>query len=208
MADPDRYPIPAGEHVAEHVIQRSRFIATVGPAATAEEASEFVRRVSDAHAAATHNCWAFVVGPPGSTARVGMSDDGEPHGTAGRPMLTVLLHSGVGDVAAVVTRYYGGVKLGTGGLVRAYGGTLQLALDDLPRRERIELVSLDVAIPYSAVTAVKMLLPTFEASVLDETFAAEASMRVALPSSRADAFRAALMDATRGKCEIADSVAS
>ena len=101
----DRYPIPAGEHRAQQEISRSRFIATIAPAATVEDAQAFIARMRAEFPDATHNCWAFVVGPPGSTGRVGMSDDGEPHGTAGRPMLTVLLHSGVGAGAAVGTRY-------------------------------------------------------------------------------------------------------
>ena len=95
---------------------------------------------------ATHNCWAYVAGPPASTGRVGMSDAGEPHGTAGRPMLTVLLHSGVGEIAAVVTRYYGGIKLGTGGLVKAYGGAVLAALEALPRVERIDYVDAALSI--------------------------------------------------------------
>src|SRR6185437_606076 len=99
---------------------------------TPDEAQLLVRELDVEFSDATHNCWAYVAGPPGSTSRVGMSDAGEPHGTAGRPMLTVLLHSGVGEIAAVVTRYYGGTKLGTGGLVKAYGGSVQLALESLP----------------------------------------------------------------------------
>jgi hypothetical protein len=109
------YRVPAGEHRARDEISRSRFVTTLAPAPSLAEAHAFVARVRAEFPDATHNCWAFVVGPPGSTGRVGLSDAGEPHGTAGRPMLTALLHSGVGDVAAVVTRYYGGTKLGTGG---------------------------------------------------------------------------------------------
>src|SRR5215203_6291897 len=95
------YPIPAGEHRTRDEISRSRFIATVAPAATVEEAQAFVARIRAEFPDATHNCWAFLVGPPGSTGRVGMSDDGEPHGTAGRPMLSGLVHAQVGDIAAV-----------------------------------------------------------------------------------------------------------
>ena len=161
MPPVSRYPVPAGVHRTEQVIQRSRFVATLGPAATVDEAVAFVRAVAAEFADATHNCWAYLVGPPGSTGRVGMSDAGEPHGTAGRPMLTALLHSGVGDVAAVVTRYYGGTKLGTGGLVRAYGGAVQAALAALPRGERVEYVELAVAVEYAHVSAVQQLLERF-----------------------------------------------
>ena len=107
-----RYPIPASLHRVEQEIERSRFITTVAPAPTVEEAKAFIARIREEFPDANHNCWAYVVGPPGSTGMAGMSDDGEPHGTAGRPMLTALLHGNVGDVAVVVTRYFGGTLLG------------------------------------------------------------------------------------------------
>jgi uncharacterized YigZ family protein len=201
---PDRYPVPAATHRAEQVIQRSRFVTTVARAATTEEAADVVRRVSAEFADATHNCWAYVVGPPGSTGRVGMSDAGEPHGTAGRPMLTVLLHGGVGDVAAVVTRYYGGTKLGTGGLVRAYSGCVQQALASLPTAERVTYVPLAVTVDYAAVTVVQQLLAAHEAVVDAETYGAAAEYRVRVPESRAAAFRAAVLDATRGRGVVAE----
>jgi uncharacterized YigZ family protein len=161
-----RYPVPAGQHRTTEIVSRSRFITTIERASTVEEAEAFVARVRAEFPDATHNCWAYVVGPPGSTARVGMSDDGEPHGTAGRPMLTMLLHGGVGDVAAVVTRYYGGTKLGSGGLVRAYGGCVQQALASAPRAEKVALVRARVTIDHASVSALQRLLPTLEASVV------------------------------------------
>lgn len=204
MADASRYPIPSGDHRVEQSIQRSRFIATLGHASTVEEASAFVRRVSEEFADATHNCWAYVVGRPGSTDRVGMSDDGEPHGTAGRPMLNVLLHSEVGDVAAVVTRYYGGTKLGTGGLVRAYSGSVQLALESLPRSERIDYAEVVVTVDYRHVSALKALLPEFEAELLAQDYLAEVTCRIRLPEPRLEGFRTAIADATRGGGRVED----
>ena len=127
-----RYPIPARTHRVEEEIQRSRFITTLAHTPTLDEARAFVQQMKAEFGDASHNCWAYVVGPPGSSAQIGMSDDGEPHGTAGKPMLTVLLHADVGDVTAVVTRYFGGTKLGKGGLVRAYSGGVQQALATLP----------------------------------------------------------------------------
>src|SRR5690625_3641612 len=137
-----RYPIPARTHRVEQEIQRSRFITTVAHAPTIEEARAFIDSIREEFPDATHNCWAFAAGPPGDTAAIGMSDDGEPHGTAGRPMLTALLHGGVGEIAAVVTRYFGGTKLGTGGLVRAYTSSVQQALESLPTRERVDRTTL------------------------------------------------------------------
>ena len=197
-----RYPVPASTHVAERVIDRSRFIATVGRAASADEASAFVRAVGAEYADATHNCWAFVAGAPGSTSHVGMSDDGEPHGTAGRPMLTVLLHSGLGEVAAVVTRYYGGIKLGTGGLARAYGGTLQDALATLPRAERMTMVRLEVAVDYGAINAVQLLLPAHEGVVDRVDYDADVRYTIALPDVRVAEFEDALREATSGRAAV------
>jgi uncharacterized YigZ family protein len=203
-----RYPIPAGEYRVEQVVQRSRFIATIGRASTTEEAVAFVRRIAEEFADATHNCWAYAVGRPGSTDRVGMSDDGEPHGTAGRPMLAMLLRGGVGDVAVVVTRYYGGTKLGTGGLVRAYGGSVQLALEALPRAERVEYAELTAVVAYPHVSALHALLPEFEVDVLGQDYLADVTFRLRLPEHRVEDFRAALTDATRGAARMDEGLDS
>jgi uncharacterized YigZ family protein len=202
MTSPPRYPVPARTHRVEQEIRRSRFITTVGRAATVEEATGFVREVSGEFADATHNCWAYVVGPPGSTDKVGMSDAGEPHGTAGRPMLAALLHSGIGDIAAVITRYYGGTKLGTGGLVRAYGGGVQQALATLPLAERIEFVAVTVEVDYARVAALQQLFPAFEVEVLSQRFDTGARYEIRLPQGQLEAFRAAVLDATRGQARI------
>ena len=197
-----RYPVPAAAHRVAQVIDRSRFLATVAPAPTVADAQAVLRAVREEFPDATHHCWAYVVGPPGSTGQVGMSDDGEPHGTAGRPMLTVLLHGGVGDVVAVVTRYYGGTKLGTGGLVRAYGGAVQEALATLPRRDRVDAVALTVRVGYAAIGAVQPLWTLHEAVVREEAFAAEATYLLAVPRDRVDALVRAVTDATRGTAQV------
>src|SRR5471030_2975861 len=162
---PPRYPVPAARHRVEQSIERSRFLCTIQRAGTSEHAHAFIKELNAEFPDATHNCWAFVAGAPGDTNHIGMSDDGEPHGTAGRPMLTVLLHSGVGEIAAVVTRYYGGTKLGTGGLVKAYGGTVQLALEALPLAERVDYVDLAVTFGYPSITVVQQLLLTHQTQV-------------------------------------------
>ena len=198
-----RYAIPAGRHRAEQVIERSRFMCTLAHAESADAAQAFIREMNAEFPQATHNCWAFVAGAPGDANRVGMSDDGEPHGTAGRPMLTVLLHSGVGEIVAVVTRWYGGTKLGTGGLVKAYGGAVQLALETLITIERVERTEVSVTIAYAAVTPLQRLLPLYEAEVLSVDFGGEVRYVVRLPVERLEAFRSALGDATRGEAVVA-----
>lgn len=194
-----RYRIPAAEHRVEEEIKRSRFITTVAHTPTVEAAREFVAQISAEFADASHNCWAYVVGPPGSTAQIGMSDDGEPHGTAGRPMLTVLLHSDLGDVSAVVTRYFGGTLLGKGGLVKAYSGGVQRALADLPTTERVPQATLDVVIDYSSITLFKRMLPDFEAEIDNEEYTADVTFRVTLPQAQQAPFEAAVTSLTNGQ---------
>lgn len=203
MSPDTRYPVPARRHRVEERVKHSRFIATVERASTVEEAEAFIDGVEAEFADATHNCWAYAVGPPGSTARIGMSGAGEPHGTAGRPMLDAVLHGGVGDIAVVVTRYFGGTELGTGGLVRAYGGIVKRALESLPRVERIEYAALRVRIGYPVVDAVQRLVREHEGRVVDEHYGADVRFRVEVPAGRLDAFRSELMDATRGAAEVA-----
>lgn len=194
-----RYPIPSpGMHRVEESIKRSRFITSMMHAPDADAARQFIASIKEEFPDATHNCWAFAAGPPGDTASVGMSDDGEPHGTAGRPMLNVLHHGGVGEIAVVVTRYFGGVKLGTGGLVRAYSGMVNLGLESLPTEEKVERVHLTVLFDYSFVTQFKLLLPDFEAEVVQEDFGADAEFSVRMPVSRQKSFEHALSELTAG----------
>lgn len=132
----NEFKIPASPVRASETIKKSRFIATVQRASSIKEAKIFIEKIKKEFPDASHNCWAYQTGEPKSSAFVGMSDDGEPRSTAGKPMLTVLINSGIGEIAAVVTRYFGGVKLGTGGLIRAYSGVLQRALANLKTKKK------------------------------------------------------------------------
>lgn len=193
------YPVPAGTHETEEVIQRSRFRTVLGPAPDDEAAHAFVHEIRDRFPDATHHCWAFVAGPPGDTARVGMSDDGEPSGTAGRPMLTILLHSGVGEVVAVCVRWYGGTNLGTGGLQRAYTSGVKRTLEDLPVEERIARVRLEVTFGYAQVDGVQRLLEEIGGEVAHETYEGDVRYRVEIPEIRLTHFSRALADLTSGQ---------
>ena len=194
-----RYQIPAETHRVEEEIRRSRFITTLGYTPTVEDARAFIAQVSAEFADASHNCWAYVVGTPGNTGQVGMSDAGEPHGTAGRPMLTVLLHSGVGDICAVVTRYFGGTLLGKGGLVKAYSGGVQLGLETLPLCEHVPRHTVTVVIPYAAVTPFQRMTPDHEVEIIAEEFAVDVTFVLKLPTERTPQFEAALMELTNGE---------
>jgi len=199
MAAPARYPIPGDRCRTEETILRSRFITTLAHADSVEAARGFIAEVSGEFPDANHNCWAYVVGPPGDTSRVGMSDAGEPHGTAGRPMLDVLLGSGVGDIAAVVTRYYGGTKLGKGGLVRAYGNGVKEALEKLELSELVQTISIAATVGYSDVSPVKHALPQFEAQIVDEDYGTDVVLHLVLPEEHREAFADALAGMTNGR---------
>jgi len=193
-----RYPIPTAPYRVEEEINRSRFITTLAPAATVGEAQAFIGSIREEYSDATHNCWAFLVGPPGTSSQVGMSDDGEPHGTAGRPILNVLSHCSVGDIVAVVTRYYGGTKLGKGGLVRAYSSGVQLALDGLTTEEKVARTQLSVLIPYSDVKAFQRLAKLVEAEICEERYEADATFILGVPEEEVSRFKAELNDITDG----------
>lgn len=195
----DRYPVPAGRVRTEEEHKKSRFITTLAPVSDVEEAKALLVEVRGEFPDAGHHCWAYLIGPPGSTTQVGMSDDGEPHNTAGRPILNVLVHSGMGDVAAVVTRYWGGTKLGKGGLVRAYSGGVQQAILTCGIAEKVNWVTLDVALDYASVTGAKRLCPDFEASVLTETFSDKVLFQLRLPSDNLAGIRDALIELTNGQ---------
>ncbi len=196
------YPVPASRHRVEASVRRSRFIATVGRASTPEEAREAVAAVRSELPDATHHCWAFVAGPPGSTVHVGASDDGEPSGTAGRPILQVLLHADVGDVVAVVTRYYGGTKLGTGGLARAYSGTVQQALEGLRTETKVVRVPVSVEVAYEHVDTLRALLDAFDVLVGEERYRESVSYELSVPRHRLSQFEDAVRDGTRGSAAV------
>jgi uncharacterized YigZ family protein len=180
------------------VVARSRFVTTLERAATPADAHAVVDRIRLELPDATHHCWAFVAGPPGSTTHIGLSDAGEPRGTAGRPMLTVLLHAGVGEVVAVSSRWFGGTKLGTGGLARAYAAGVQHALASLPTELKVVRLAFDVAVGYAHVDALKQLLAEVDAVVEEESYGVEARYRIAVPAPAAAAFPGRVAEVTAG----------
>jgi uncharacterized YigZ family protein len=176
-------------------IRKSRFLALAAPVASPEQALAFVHEASEP--TATHNCWAYRIGQD-----YRFNDDGEPGGTAGRPILQAIDGQDMDRVAVVVTRWYGGIKLGAGGLVRAYGGT---AAECLRRAERIPIVAmatLALACDFADLTLLKARLHELDAVVDRETFTAEgADLRLRLPDARVDEARARIIDITRGRHE-------
>ncbi|MBT2415450.1 YigZ family protein [Streptomyces sp. ISL-12] len=193
---PDEYRTVARAGVHETEINRSRFRCALAPVATEREAQDFVAAVRKEHADATHNCWAYVVGADASVQRA--SDDGEPGGTAGLPMLQMLLRRDMRYVAAVVTRYYGGVKLGAGGLIRAYGGVVGEALDAVGsvtrRRFRLAVVTVD----HQRAGKLQNELRATGREVRDVRYGEAVTIEIGLPEADVPAFRAWLADVTAG----------
>ncbi|ASL46020.1 IMPACT family member YigZ [Burkholderia sp. AD24] len=175
-------------------IRKSRFIAYAMPVADRDAAMAELRRLRDEHPAATHVCWALLAG-----GQSGMSDDGEPSGTAGRPILEVLRHHDLDGVLAAVVRYYGGVKLGAGGLVRAYTDAIASALLDAPRVERIAQIALTVEVGYADEAKVRRWIDTEGFTLTDTSHAMLVRMTIRLPVNALDDARRALIDMTQGK---------
>jgi len=200
---PDGYPIPASAVQREQEIRRSRFITTLDHAPDPAAARTFIARMKARYADASHNCWAFVAGAPGSTAQVGCSDDGEPAGTAGQPMLKVLLYSGIGEIAGVTTRYFGGVKLGRGGLVRAYTGGVQEALDQLDTVQKIDQTRVCLTLDYALLVPRQNQLPHFGAHTETIAYSERVRLHLALPSHRYPDFARWFHDLTKGQGKVA-----
>ena len=195
--------IPAGLARAEIRASNSRFIASAAPAATVEAARAFIVGVRAEMPDASHHVYAYIVGH-GATTTLSMTDDGEPPGTAGRPVMAVLKGSGLGDVALVITRYFGGTLLGTGGLVRAYGDAAKAVLAILPRAEKIDRRELSITLPYAAYESARRLIAAHAGSILGETFAADVSLHVSLPLVEVAAFTAEIAETTAGQARIED----
>ncbi|MFD0437931.1 YigZ family protein [Streptomyces chartreusis] len=194
MQDEYRTVAHAGVHETE--VNRSRFICALAPAATEQQAQDFLVAVRKEHADATHNCWAYVIGADAAIQKA--SDDGEPGGTAGVPMLQMLLRRDMRYVVAVVTRYYGGVKLGAGGLIRAYGGAVGEALDTLGTITRRRFRLATVTVDHQRAGKVQNDLRSTGREVRDVRYAEEVTIEIGLPDTDVEAFRAWLADVTAG----------
>ncbi|MFJ3626063.1 YigZ family protein [Streptomyces albidoflavus] len=195
----DEYRTVAREGVHETEINRSRFLCTLAPTATEEEAQAVIARVRRAHADATHNCYAYVIGADASVQKA--ADDGEPGGTAGVPMLQMLLRRDIRYAVAVVTRYYGGVKLGAGGLIRAYGGSVGEALDALGTRTRRRFRLASVTVGHERAGRLQNDLRAAGRTIRDVHYGERVTLDIGLPDAEVDAFRGWLADATAGEAE-------
>ncbi len=199
-SDYKRYPIPAKEARAEIMVINSRFIATAAPAFSVEEARAFIARIRAEFPDASHHVPAFLIGY-GASVTAHCTDDGEPSGTAGRPALAVLQGSGLGDVVVVVTRYFGGTKLGTGGLVHAYGEVVKSVLAVLPRAEKIPTHTVMLACEYAYFDRIRLLVQAHHGQILDEDFGADVTLTARFIAWHLDGFQADLRELSRGSLQ-------
>lgn len=193
------YVVPAQVVTVETEIRKSRFIASVAPAHSRQEALAFLQSKRMEYPDATHHCSAFVAGAPDGGAVVGFDDDGEPSGTAGRPMLNVLQHKRIGDVVAVVVRYFGGVKLGTGGLVRAYSAAIQQVCEVLPLEQRVALRNGLLVCDYAHEQMVRHHLEQFHASLDQCDYGQSVSMAFSMAEASSVGLASHLYDVSRGQ---------
>jgi len=192
------YPVPAQSVEISEEIKKSRFITLLEPTAGVEAAKAFIQRIKSLHPSARHHCWAFVAGPPNDSQQLGFSDDGEPAGTAGKPILGQLMGSGIGEITAVVVRYYGGIKLGTGGLVRAYGNGVQLALAQLTVLEKVPQAEFLLQCDYAQISMIETLLQQVGGSILESKYGAAVDLRLTLPAYDAAEITNRLFNLSRG----------
>jgi len=189
--------IPAGPARAEIRVVNSRFIASLSPACSVEEARGFIDSMRQEFHDATHNVPVYVIGH-GASVTAHCSDDGEPSGTAGRPALAVLRGSGLGDAAAVISRYFGGTKLGTGGLVRAYSDAMRAVLDSTSIAQKIPTYTVHFAVPYNLFEQAQLLVSNHRGELVNKTFAGDVSLTIRLPQTLLEDFTHALKELTRG----------
>ena len=194
------YSIPARETRAEIKVVNSRFITSAAPVFSVEQAREFIARIRTEFSDASHNVPAYIIGH-GASIISHCNDDGEPSGTAGRPALAVLSGSGLGDTVVVVTRYFGGTKLGTGGLVRAYSNAVRSVLEIMPRARKVQAHTVMLAMPYNWFERAQLLLDTYNGEILDKDFSVDVTLTLRFAIDDYPAFESALSQASHGSLQ-------
>lgn len=196
----ETYKRPKNYYRSEIEVLKSRFITSIEQATTVDDAREFIQQIRDEMPSASHHVYAFRIGF-GNTITEGMSDDGEPSGTSGPPTLAILRGSNLGDIVLVTTRYFGGTKLGTGGLVRAYSDSARVALEGVETEVKAPKSQLGIDMPYHLYEQVKQLILAYDGQLDDETFTTEVSVIFILLRDHIEAFEAELTELSSGQVE-------
>ncbi len=179
MTKPYQVAINHVEH--ETIVNRSRFICFLYPCTNIDEAKNYVKELQAMHPQASHHCHAFLTKAANNSLGYGYSDDGEPSGTAGKPMLAVLQGGGIGEVCAIVVRYFGGTKLGTGGLQRAYADSVRQALPFLRSKTKIAMAMKTLACQYNQVDDVLHIIKQVEGQVVNQSYLQQVELELAIP---------------------------
>ena len=194
------YTVPLTEIRRDLMVVNSLFISTIAPAFSIDEARAFMARIKHEFADASHNVPVYIIGG-GNTVTEYFSDDGEPSGTSGKPALAVMRGSGLGDAVLVITRYFGGTLLGTGGLVKAYTESAQLVVNAVGRGQRVPVHIVMIALPYNLLERLRLVVTRQRGEVLGEDFAADITMTVRLPIDSFESFQNDLRELSAGKLQ-------
>jgi uncharacterized YigZ family protein len=189
--------IPARRVEVELTDRNSRFLANAAPAFSVTQAQEFFAWIRDKYPDANHHVPVYLIGH-GSATIAHCSDAGEPAGTAGRPALAVLQGSGLGDIVVVITRFFGGTKLGTGGLVRAYSDSMRLVLETMPLAKKVATTTLMFVVPYALFEQSKLMVHNHDGSIIDQIFGADVTLTVRVINQHLDSFKARMINLTHG----------
>ena len=198
MSNP--YLVPLTEIRREQTVVNSRFIATLAPAFSIDEARAFMKRIRAEFSDASHNVPVYIIGG-GNTVTEYFSDDGEPSGTSGKPALTVLRGSGLGDAVLVITRYFGGTLLGTGGLVKAYTEAAQSVVNVVERGQRVPVHVAMAAIPYNLLERVRILTTKNHGKILGEDYSGDITLTLQFPVENFEVFQEDMRELSAGKIQ-------
>jgi uncharacterized YigZ family protein len=196
------YQVPAAPLCFEQVIHKSRFITHIARAENKDQAKAFIDSIKNQYPDARHHCWAYIAGHPTATTDIGFSDAGEPQGTAGKPMLNVLQHKGVGEIVLVVVRYFGGIKLGAGGLVRAYSSSASLAMDKLKLKTLVDCKTFTLTFDYKLESSLKHLLESMGITIKESSYTHYITYTFDVPKTDIERFNQQLIQISAGTLSI------
>ena len=193
------YSVPQKTLLDEQIIKKSRFITHIARATNKTEAKTYIQNIKAEYPDARHHCWAYIAGQPTATTDIGFSDDGEPSGTAGKPILNVLQHRGIGEIVLVVVRYFGGIKLGAGGLVRAYSSSASLAMDKLETIKLIASKDFTIHFAYHLENNIKHVLEAHLAHINQASYTDRVALNFTVAEEQIQTLDAQLINISAGK---------
>lgn len=196
------YLIPTQDVMVEQVIKKSRFIAYIQRTENKQQALSFISAIKLTHPNARHHCWAYIAGHPSSTTNIAFNDDGEPQGTAGKPIMSVLQHHAIGEISVVIVRYFGGIKLGSGGLIRAYSSSTQLAIETLKTQLLVPTKVLKIKFDYTSEEKVRLYLGKQQIIPAKSEYLEQIFMTLEVEESQLVNIQRGLMNATAGKLSL------